>query len=111
MNTAAIEDLHGGFEADTLAGAEQCVPADPAVVENHVAGVSALLTHLAIRVAEREPARARFDEESGDSVSAGLPGIGSCEDGEQTGLRRVGDVALGAVEHITIAIALSRRAE
>ncbi len=79
-----------------------------AVLENDVAGVRAALAHLPVGLAEGEAGRAALDDEGRDAVRALVAGVGARHHGEDAGLGRVGDVALGPVQHVVVAVAHAR---
>ncbi len=76
-----------------------------AIVEDDVAGMGALLAHLLVPFAELDARRAALDQERGNAVGTFVGRRGARHHGEEPGLRRVGDEALGAVEDIAVAIA------
>ena len=104
MQAALVEHLHRGLEADALDPADQLTGRHPAVVEDHVTGMRALLSHLAIRLAQGQPGRTALDDESGDSAGATDRRVGARHHGVDAGLRGVGDEALGTVEHVVLAV-------
>ena len=99
-----VEHLHRRLEADALAAADQVFRRDAAVLEDHVAGVRALLPHLLVDVAQRQARGAALDDEGGDAVGTGRVGRGARHHREDAGLRGVGDVPLGAVQDVVAAI-------
>src|SRR5215207_1540003 len=52
--------------------------------------------------AERDPRRLRRDQESADAERVGAVRVGTGKDREEPGRRRVGDEALGAVDHVGV---------
>ncbi len=104
VQAALVEHLHRGLEADALDPADQLAGRHPAVVEDHVTGMRALLSHLAIRLAQGQPGRTALDDESGDSAGATDRRVGARHHGVDAGLRGVGDEALGTVEHVVLAV-------
>src|SRR3712207_8739499 len=58
-----------------------------------------------------DPGRPGVDDEAGDAPPAPLGRVAAGEDDEQVGDRRVGDVALGPVEHPAVAVPPGGRAQ
>ena len=105
MQAAAVEHLHGDAEALAFL-AEAVFERHFDVVEIDVANMGALLAHLLFGLADGDAFEIARHEEGADAGAALLVGIGARHDGEERGAVGVGDVALGAVEHVVIAGAL-----
>src|SRR5438552_2845373 len=102
VDAALVEHLHRRLETDALATADHVGSGYATVLEDHVADMGALLPHLPVDRPERETGRALLDDESRDAVRAALVWRGSRHHREDAGLGRVGDIALGAVEHVIV---------
>src|SRR5262245_48738260 len=109
MQSAAIERLHCCLKPLVEIGrtAEQCCVRYPAVVENHVAYMRTLLTHLAILRPERNPWRSGVDQKRRDPSRITTLPISTRKHGEQLCLRCVRDEALCPVDDIAAAFRLS----
>jgi len=105
VQAAFVEDLHGSLETHALHTADQLAGGHTHVVEDHVAGVGALLAHLVVALAQGQAGRVTFNDERADSGRATDRRVGACHHGENPGVGRVGDKALGAVDHVVVAIA------
>src|SRR3712207_8551972 len=79
--------------------ADQRVTGHAGVVEEDLRRPGAGLAHLAVLRPDGDPGRPGVDDEAGDAPPAPLGRVAAGEDDEQAGDRRVGDVALGPVEH------------
>ena len=75
------------------------------VLEDHVTDMGALLAHLLLGHADRNAGRVTLNHESRDALGAGHVRVGAGHDGEDVGLVGIGDVTLGAVEDVVIAVA------
>ena len=105
MQSAAIEHLHGHFEALAFI-AKPVLKRYFHIIEVHVANVGALLAHFLLGLANRDALEIARDQESADARAALLVGIGARHHREERSSVGVGDVALGASEVIVIANAL-----
>ncbi|MNM72543.1 hypothetical protein D3C81_842390 [compost metagenome] len=111
MQSALVEDLHCGLEADTFDAANQVGGRNAAVLENHVAGVGAFLAHLLVDLAQRQARGAGFNDECRDAACTLDLRVAAGHDGENARVRGIGDKALGAVEHIAVAVTHSTGAQ
>ena len=78
---------------------------DEAVVQHDLAHRRGPQAHLVQAAGHAEPGRPLLDEEGGDAGHLGLAGMRG-EDQHHVGDRGVGDVQLGPVEHVAVALAL-----
>src|SRR5690606_13632062 len=111
--TTTVEHLHRGGKAlaDVLLAADDSADWHAHILEDDIAGVGALLAHLAILLAERDAGKVRIDQKRADARrGAGLQ-IRAGKDGEDARLRCVGDEALGAVEYELIPFTPRRGAQ
>ena len=104
VQPAAVEHLHCGDEAFAFA-ADDIGRGHRAILEDHIAGERARLPHLPVHRAEGQPRRAALDDERGNAPGALDLRVGAGHHIEGLGHWRVGDVALGAVEQVTVAVA------
>src|SRR5690606_10185645 len=105
MPPALVQYLHGRLETDAFLAADQVGGRHADVVKDDVGGMRTFLAHLLVRLADGQPGSAALDDEGADATSAADLGVGARHDGEDAGVRSVGDEALGAVEHVEVAIA------
>ncbi|MNN02147.1 hypothetical protein D3C81_1147950 [compost metagenome] len=105
MQAALVQHLHRGLEALAFLEPDQVGGRHAHVLEDHVAGVGAFLAHLHVALAEADARRLRIDNKGRDAGRALDRRIGARHQREHAGLRRVGDEALGAVDHVVVAIA------
>ena len=104
MKPAFIQDLHGRDEANVFSAAKQLFGGYAHVFKNDIANGCALLAHFAVGHAKRYPRGLTIDQKSRHPAGALNAGIGAGENREQVGPRCVGDVALGAVNEVVIAV-------
>ncbi|KAG0767804.1 hypothetical protein G6F22_017597 [Rhizopus arrhizus] len=104
MQAALVQHAHRRAKAIAFFAAQQGAGGHAAVVEHHVARQGAGLAHLLVGLADAQARGAGFDQEARDRVGTALR-RGARHDREQAGDGRVGDVALGAVQHVAVAIA------
>ncbi|MNS92521.1 hypothetical protein D3C72_1266630 [compost metagenome] len=104
MRALLVEHLHHRLEAHAFAPADELVGVHAAFVEVHVRHEGAGLAHHAVGLAGRQ-ARPALDQERRHALAALRAVFGAGDDGEHIGHRRVGDEALGAVEHVVLALA------
>ncbi|KAF5290255.1 hypothetical protein FQR65_LT20672 [Abscondita terminalis] len=102
-----IEHLQHGLEALAFASADDLVGRHAAAVEMHVGDGRAGLAHLAVGLAGGQ-ARRTLHEEGRESLAARAALLRAGDDGEHIGQRCVGDEALGAVQHVVVALAARR---
>ncbi|MNS87604.1 hypothetical protein D3C72_1215520 [compost metagenome] len=107
MQAATVEHLHRGLEAHARYAADDVGRGHAHVFQHHVAGLGAALTHLLVRLAERDPRRIGGHDERRDARRARAAGARHQREG--AGTRRVGDEALGAVDDVVVAIQLGAR--
>ena len=105
VQATAVQHLHRGLEALTRHAADDVGRRHARVVQDHVAGHGAALAHLLVLFAKRQTGRIGRNDEGRNAPSAGASGARHQREG--AGARRVGDEALGAVEHIVVAVGFS----
>jgi hypothetical protein len=107
MQTPPVQHLHRGLEALVFPrrATNDVGGGDADIFKDHVAGVRALLTHLLVGLAQRQALRSGLDDEGADAGRSLCLGIGAGKNGEDIGARRVGDIALGPVQHEMVTIA------
>ena len=104
MQTAPVQHLHGGLETLAFLTADNVLGGHPAVLEGDVANVGAFLAHLHVRLAADQPRRVAFNDKGGDAAGALVVLVGTRHHRVQAGFRAVGDVTLGAVENVVVAV-------
>ncbi|KAG1525515.1 hypothetical protein G6F50_018452 [Rhizopus delemar] len=110
MDALFVQDFHGRLEAHACLAADDVGGGHAAVVEMDGRHRRPGLAHLVVGLAGGQSRRAAFHDEGRDPLGAGRIGIGARHDGEQTGQRCIGDEALFAVQHETVAVAHGGRA-
>ena len=103
VDAALFEHLHGGLEALAFFVANQVGGRDTHVVKHHIAGVRAFLAHLLVVFAQADAGRLGVDDEGRHTARALVGRVGARHERENFGMRRVGDVALGAVDDVVLA--------
>ena len=108
MQPAPVQHLHRGLEALALDPADQVFRRHPGILEDHVGDLRALLAHFLFRLADAHARRARLDHKGGYPAGPLDLRVGAGHHGENAGGRGIGDIALGAVQHIVVAVAPGR---
>ena len=113
MDAPAVEHLHRGAEPlmEPVRPAKNGAFRHAHIIKDHVRGFGAALAQLAVGLGHRDARRVRRHDEGRHAIGAVLFGIGAGKHREDPGAHRVGDVALGAVDHEIAAIAPRRGAD
>ena len=94
------------MKALTFLTANQCIAVDLDILHNYVSNLSTGLSHFLVGAADCNAGRIHIDNESAD-----MRIFGQCfprrarHDETNFGVRAIGDIALGAVQDITVAAA------
>src|SRR5690606_29371945 len=105
LRDEVLRDLH---EAGVLFP-DQVLRRDAAVVERQLRGVRRQPAHLLQLAADGEPGRALLDDQQRDAVRPWFTGADSR--GDEVRAHAGGDVGLGAVDDVVVAVAAGRGAE
>ncbi len=106
MQTATVQDFHGGLETHAFLAADDVLGGHPAVIENDVAGVGAFLAHLHVGLAAGNTGGIPFHNKGGDAAATLDFRVGACHYRKQARTGTIGDVALGAIENVVVAVTL-----
>ena len=104
MQPPLVEHLHRRLEADALDAADELRGRHAARFEDHVAGMRAALAHFLVDLAKREAGRATLDDKGGNAARSLVARIGPRHDREDPGFGRVGNITLGAIENVIVAV-------
>ena len=109
MGARMVDAAQRRLEPEPLLPADQRVPGHAAVLQIDLGDPGPAVPHHGDGLARPDARRAGIDREGRDAARAGA--ARARHDQEHVGVRRVGDVALGAVQHIVRAVAHRRRRE
>ena len=104
MNTAFFQHLHCRLETLAFFAAHELAGRHAAVLKNHVGRVGTALAHFLIDLANGDARCAGFHDEGRHTARTFVGRVGARHQREDTRVRRIGDVALGAVDDVVFAI-------
>ena len=104
VDAAFFKHLHRGLEALAFFVTDQVDGGHTHVVKHHVAGVCAFLAHLLVVLAQADAGRLGVDDEGRHAARTLVGRVGARHEREDFGMRRVGDVTLGAVDDVVVAL-------
>ena len=103
MQASLVQHAHRHFEAFALAR-DHVLGRHTRIFEDHITDMRALLAHFLFRNAHRYARCIALHNEGRNALRAGRIWIRPRHDRKKVCLVRIGDVALGAIQHVMVAI-------